>query len=51
MRPNGKEVADDSITDSHDETPQHDRILPTGLVRDAMTSHWHKESQECNYDR
>ena len=43
MRPNGKEVADDSITDSHDESPEHDWVLPPSLMRDAMTIHRQKE--------
>ena len=50
MWPYGKEVTDDSIADSHDETSQHDRVLPTSLVWNAMSSHWNKESQECNDD-
>ena len=50
MRPNSKEVAYGSVADSHDEPSKHDRVLPTGLVRNTVTSHWNKESQECNYD-
>lgn len=50
MRPNSKEVAYGSIAYSHDESTQHDRVLPASLVRDAMTTHWKKEPQECNND-
>ena len=49
-RPNSKKVAYGSIAHSHNESAQDDWVLPASLVRDAMTTHWKKETQECNND-
>lgn len=48
MRPDSKEVTDYCVADSHDESAQHDGILPAGLVGNTVASHGYKESHECN---
>ena len=50
MRQNSDEVANGGVTDAHDESSEHDRILPAGLMGDAVTTHRKEEPQKRNND-
>ena len=50
MRQNSNEVANGGVADAHDESSEHDRVLPASLVGEAVTTHRKEETQECDND-